>query len=85
MTDLLSGRPESLPVVAPALAAVLLFALGSRWRAPLVVSAALLISLSAGFVLFRLVSAGPYDHNIGGWGAPLGIAWRVDGFAGIIH
>ncbi len=81
MTDLLSGRPESLLVMSPALAAVFLFVFGNRGRTTAVSAVVSLTALVTGLVLFRVVSDGAYDHAIGAWGAPLGIVWRVDGLA----
>ncbi len=81
MIDLLPGGSESLLVITPALAAVVLFVSRNRGHVPVVSAAVFLTSFAAGILLFRVVVGGAYDHAIGAWGAPLGIVWRVDGLA----
>ena len=68
-------------MIVPALAAVLLFVLGRRGRGAIVSAAVLLVVFTAGRVLFRVVTGGAYGHDLGAWGAPLGIVWRIDGLA----
>ena len=75
------NHAESLLVIVPALAAVLLFVLGRRGRRGVVLAAVLLVAFATGLVVFRVVSGGAYDHDLGAWGAPLGIVWRIDGLA----
>ncbi len=73
--------PEAGLVGFPALGAVVLAITAARGRR-LVVGLTLAATLVAlVMTLTRLLSVGAYEQDIGGWGAPLGIGWRIDGFA----
>ena len=73
--------PETGLVGFPAVGAVVLAIAAARGRR-LVVGLTVAATLTA-FVLTlaRVLSIGAYEQDIGGWGAPLGIGWRIDGFA----
>ncbi|HYH20972.1 MAG TPA: proton-conducting transporter membrane subunit [Azospirillum sp.] len=66
-------------VVLPLLAAAAAFLLGGRWAAwagnlaaPVLVAGAAVLALAVG-------RGEEVRHALGGWGAPLGIEWRLDG------
>lgn len=78
------AQPESLLVVIPALAGALMFALGSRLRRLMVCSVITLMACAMAAVVYTLMIRGAYGHEIGGWIAPLGIVWQIDGLAAVM-
>jgi len=82
--NLVVTQPESWLVAIPALAGALTFALGDRGRRLVVVSVVVLMALAQSAMMFTLLLNGPYIHVMGGWVAPLGITWRIDGLAAVM-
>ena len=71
---------STLCVAAPLLAAVLLF-IRPKWMAGIALIAVTLVLVGALGLASVLHDSGPQFIAIGGWGAPLGIGWRIDGLA----
>ncbi|MEE4146499.1 MAG: proton-conducting transporter membrane subunit [Halieaceae bacterium] len=69
---------STLCVAAPLLAAVVLV-LRPKWPAVIALVAVSLVLTGALGLASVLHASGPRLIEIGGWGAPLGIAWRIDG------
>lgn len=72
------------PVILPLLGAVLALLVGRdgvRWVAG-VASVATLTSVVV--LVWKVATDGVLRQDIGGWGAPLGIAWRADGLAALM-
>ncbi|HRP66330.1 MAG TPA: hydrogenase 4 subunit B, partial [Thauera sp.] len=68
-------------VMGPLCVALATVLLPLRWRGPVGVALALLVTAAAISLLVEVVGAGPQTHALGGWAAPLGIALRADGLA----
>ncbi len=77
-------QPETWLVATPALAGAVAFAMPERGRRVLAFAVISIVLLAAALTLHKLLSVGPYSHVIGGWVAPLGITWRIDGLAGVM-
>ena len=78
------SHPETWLVAAPALAAALAFLLGDRARRTLVGVVTAVVAWAWCGVVRNLLRQGDYEHVIGGWPAPLGITWQVDGLAAVM-
>jgi formate hydrogenlyase subunit 3/multisubunit Na+/H+ antiporter MnhD subunit len=76
--------PEALLVAVPLLGAVAAFLLGPRGRGLLVAVVSLLTAVATGLLLVRVTESGAYTQALGGWVAPLGIVWRIDGLAAVM-
>jgi multicomponent Na+:H+ antiporter subunit D len=76
--------PLPVLVAIPLGAAALVFVLPLRWRmfASLITSAILLLVAVA--LITRVSTEGPVAHDLGGWGAPLGIRLVADGPASLM-
>ncbi|QSQ13134.1 complex I subunit 5 family protein [Myxococcus landrumensis] len=69
------------PVILPLLGAVLALLVG-RGGVRIVAGVASVATLAAVAMLaWEVATVGALHQDIGGWGAPLGIAWRADGLA----
>lgn len=66
-------------LLAPALLAALCAVVGPKWSSRLAVPGALLVLATVAGVVLRVLGHGPFRHAVGGWGAPLGIDFQVDG------
>ncbi|HMP73892.1 MAG TPA: proton-conducting transporter membrane subunit [Kiritimatiellia bacterium] len=77
-------QPEVWQVAGPMIAAAMTFALGSRGRKTLVGVVIALMGWSTLGTIVKLIGEGPYLHVIGGWVAPLGITWRIDGLSAVM-
>lgn len=66
-------------VAVPVLGGACCFALEARARRLLVGLVLVLLSASAVLTAAKLFRDGVYIHEIGGWVAPLGITWHIDG------
>lgn len=66
-------------LLAPLVAAVLCVVVGPRWASRLAPWLAGLSLAAACGVVVRVMQYGPFRHQVGGWGAPLGIDFQVDG------
>jgi len=71
-------------VAAPLLGASAAFALGSRGRRWLVAVVISLMAMSTALTIDKLFVEGAYVHQVGGWVAPLGITWHIDGLTGVM-
>jgi formate hydrogenlyase subunit 3/multisubunit Na+/H+ antiporter MnhD subunit len=69
---------STLCVAAPLLAAVVVF-LRPKWATGIALVAVSLVLVGALGLASILHASGPQLIAIGGWSAPLGIAWRIDG------
>ncbi len=74
-------QPETWLVAAPALCGAATFAFREDGRRPLVFITMIVIALSSVMTFAKLLIDGPYSHSIGGWVAPLGISWNIDGLS----
>ena len=81
MTPYPPGLGASLLVVLPLALALVTYVAGTRLRPILVWLAPLLVAALAGTQVCALIANGSYVYDIGGWAAPLGITWRIDGLA----
>lgn len=68
-------------VLAPLLGAVVALAAGRRGAAAVGLVSALLTAITAGLLAWEVATGGALRYAVGGWGAPLGIELRVDGFS----
>ncbi|HMP89017.1 MAG TPA: proton-conducting transporter membrane subunit [Kiritimatiellia bacterium] len=80
MTSLLQ-QPEVWLVAVPVLAACVSFAMNGRARLAVVIPVIVFVSMAMALTTWKLSDSGAYIHQIGGWIAPLGISWRIDGLA----
>jgi formate hydrogenlyase subunit 3/multisubunit Na+/H+ antiporter MnhD subunit len=71
---------SALCVCAPLLAAIVLF-LRPRWATGIALLAVSLVLVGALGLASVLHDTGPRIIAIGGWSAPLGISWRIDGLS----
>lgn len=69
----------ALALLAPLLLAALSVLAGPRLAGRLAVPGALFILVAVAGVVLRVQQYGPFRHAVGGWGAPLGIDFQVDG------
>ncbi|MBA2663931.1 MAG: oxidoreductase [Bradymonadaceae bacterium] len=71
-------------IMAPLLLAAACFVLGKRWG-PLAgwLSAPLVAGVSS-MLVWQVIEHGPQRYELGGWGAPLGIALRADGLSALM-
>ena len=84
MTEFLSIHAPAISVLVAFMLAPVAFLLGDRFgRAITVVVAALQLVLAV-FIASVVASSGPIEYMIGGWGAPLGIDYRVDGLSAVM-
>lgn len=75
------NHPETWLVAAPALGAAFMFMGGESHRRFWVTLVSSANMLALVFTIMRLFAGGPYAHALGGWDAPLGIRWHIDGLA----
>nr|WP_309544679.1 proton-conducting transporter membrane subunit [Alkalilimnicola ehrlichii] len=68
-------------VVLPLLAAIGAFVV-PRAALALALVAVVIVLAAAGVLVFQVLSVGPWRQTLGGWPAPLGIAWHADGLSG---
>ncbi len=52
-----------------------------RWSVPVTLAAGGILLASALWVVVAVLQHGPWRQDIGGWTAPLGIGWNVDGLS----
>jgi formate hydrogenlyase subunit 3/multisubunit Na+/H+ antiporter MnhD subunit len=71
-------------VVVPLAAAPLAVLLGRRGALAVLLAAGIGLTGCAAVLLAGLEAGGTVRHAIGGWGAPLGIVWRVDGLSALL-
>lgn len=69
-----------LLILLPLVGSIMVFLLASRCATAGVAIVAGNLALVAGFI-DRLVTTGPWQHSVGGWGAPLGIDLYLDGLS----
>ncbi|HMO51417.1 MAG TPA: proton-conducting transporter membrane subunit [Kiritimatiellia bacterium] len=74
-------QPETWLVAIPALGAATTFAFREQGRRGVVSFVLAGIAISTAMTFAKLLLRGPYSHSIGGWVAPLGITWQIDGLA----
>ncbi len=72
--------PPVVLFVLPLAAAVLSFVL-PRWSRVIALAASALLFATALWLLTLVLRLGDWRHDIGGWSAPLGTGWAVDGLA----
>ena len=77
-------QPEVWLVAVPVLGACLAFAMDVFGRKSLVLLVMALVACSSVLTVGKLMTTGAYIHEIGGWVAPLGISWRIDGLTGVM-
>jgi multicomponent Na+:H+ antiporter subunit D len=68
-------------VALPLMAALAVFLLPIRWRAPGSILAAVFLGLVSIYILVEVIRKGVLIHALAGWAAPLGIRLQADGFA----
>ena len=78
---IMTTHPEVWLVALPVLGGAVCFALGARARHLVVGLVLLLLAGAAIATTVKLWRDGPYIHEMGGWVAPLGITWNIDGLA----
>ena len=76
--------PETVgPVVLfslPLAAAIVVF-IRPRWSVPVALASGGIVLAAALWVVFAVLQHGAWRQDIGGWPAPLGIGWNVDGLS----
>lgn len=75
---------EIASVLVPLVGALLAFLAGRRATRPVGMAVACLSAVAAAGLVVRTALFGAYGHQMGGWGAPLGIELRVDGLSAIM-
>lgn len=70
-------------VAAPLCASILCLILSKQALGWCSAAAAVQV-VSAGAIVYEVVHAGPLRYSIGGWAAPLGIEWYVDGIGAVM-
>ena len=84
MSDLFVAQLPAIALGIPLFGAPVVFLTGGR-GARVISSVVALAELVVATWLAMLVAAsGPVHYRVGGWGAPLGIDWRVDGLAAVM-
>lgn len=71
-------------LLLPLFAAVAGLLTGPRLASRLAPLFALATVLATAGVVVRVLQSGPFRHAVGGWGAPLGIDFHVDGFSALM-
>jgi len=76
--------PETVgPVVLfslPLAGAIVVF-IRPRWSVPVTLASGVILLATALWVVFAVLQHGAWRQDIGGWPAPLGIGWNVDGLS----
>ena len=81
MTEFLSLHAPAVAVLAMFIAAPLAFLLGDRIGRAITLAVAMLQLVLSAFIASVVATSGPIEYMLGGWGAPLGIDYRVDGLS----
>ena len=76
----MTGVPATLSVAVPLVAAAAAVVM-PRWRTAAALAAVSVVLVCALTLAGAVVAGGPSVVAVGGWPAPLGIEWRIDGFA----
>ncbi len=56
----------------------------SAWRQPIAIGAIALMTALAAYNLHVVLTQGPIEYALGGWAAPIGIAWLNDSLAAVV-
>ena len=68
-------------IAMPCVAAAVCFVIGQRWLLAVVIPAVAATVVMAGLVAAEVARVGAFDHELGGWMAPLGIRLHADGLS----
>ncbi len=84
MSDVFAAQLPALTVAVLIFAAPLAFLASARGARIIALVAAFVEVVAAGWLAASVAASGPIIYRIGGWGAPLGIDFRVDGLSAVM-